>query len=122
MAQPKPELDEASEKWIAEQEKLMDEGVELTKRASDEALEYVNDAIENMNDKAWRKMVMSTQAIEMGVGVALAEHLFPNIYQDMEKSMHKKLKVNRKTAEALRHIYIGRVVKNIRKELNERNK
>lgn len=118
----KNELDQVTKDWIAEQEELMLEGEQLIKQASDEALEYVRDAIENINDKQWRKMVMATQAVEMGVGVAMAEHLFPVIYQDMSKNLHKKIKVSKQTAEALRHIYIGRVVKNIRRSLNERNK
>ncbi len=116
------DIDEATATWIQEQEDLMVEGEQLIKQASDEALEYVRDAIENLNDKQWRKMVMSTQAVEMGVGVAMAEHLFPVIYMDMSKNLHKKIKVSKETAEALRHIYIGRVIKNIRRSLNERNK
>lgn len=113
-------ISEEDAKWIDEQEQLMAEGESLVKKASDEALEYVKDAIENINDKQWRKMAMSTQVIEMGVGVALAEHLVPEVYKDMEKTMHKKLKFNKETARALRHIYIARVIKNIRKELNGR--
>ncbi len=117
----KPELDEATKQWIAEQEELMAEGEEIIKQASDEALEYVVDAIENINDKQWRKMAMSTQTVEMGVGVGIAEHLVPVIYNDMEKNLHKRLKLNKETARALRHIYIGRVIKNVRKALNERD-
>lgn len=114
-------LDAATLKWIAEQEALMAEGEELIKRASDEALDYIQDALENMHDKQWRKMVMATQVVEMGVGVGIAEHLVPVIYRDMDKNLHKKLKITKETARALRHIYIGRVIKNIRKSLNERN-
>jgi hypothetical protein len=66
-------------------------------------------------------MVMSTQAVEMGAGVALAEHLVPMIYDDMSKNLHKRLKIKKDTARALRHIYIGRVLKNLRRSLNERN-
>lgn len=114
-------LDKRDEDWIDEQEKRIVEGQELIKQASDEALDYVKDAIENINDRQWRKMVMESQAVEMGVGVALAEHLVPAIYQDMRKKLNKRLKLQPKTAEALRHIYIGRVIKNIRKALNERS-
>lgn len=116
------EIDEATAKFIAEQEDLMHRGESIIKEASDEALEYVKDAIENMNDKQWRKMVMATQAVEMGVGVGIAEHLVPVIYQDMSKNLHKKIKVSKETAEALRHIYIGRVVKNVIRSINGRNK
>lgn len=113
-------LDKASQQWIAEQEALVSEGEQLVQAASDEALEYVKDAIENMNDRQWRKMTMSSQALEMGVGVGIAEHLIPVVYRDMEKSLHKKIKVSKEVAMALRHIYIGRVIKNVRKALNER--
>lgn len=112
--------DEANAKWIKDQEELMMSGHSIVQEASDEALDYVKEAIENINDKQWRKMTMSTQSIEMGIGMSLAEHLFPVIYKDMEKNLHKKIKVSKSTAEALRHIYIGRVIKNIRKALNER--
>lgn len=115
------DLDKATKEWVAKQEKLMDEGEIIIKSASDEALEYVRDALENINDRQWRKMTMETQAVEMGIGVGMAEHLFPVIYADMEKNLHKKLKVSKDTARALRHIYIGRVIKNIRRSLNERN-
>ena len=65
-------------------------------------------------------MAMSTQIVEMGVGVGIAEHLVPVIYRDMERKLDKRLKIPKDTARALRHIYIGRVIKNVRKELNER--
>lgn len=116
-----PELDQTTKDWIAKQEELMADGEAIIQAASDEALEYMVDAIENLNDKQWRKMVMETQIIEMGIGVGMAEHLFPVIYQDMEKTLHKKLNVPKDTARALRHIYIGRVIKNVRRSLNERN-
>lgn len=114
-------IDAATQQWIAEQEQFVLEGERLIKKASDEALEYVQDAIENINDKAWRKMAMASQSVEMGVGIGFAEHLMPAIYKDMEKSLHKRLKVSKETARALRHIYIGRVIKNVRRELNGRN-
>lgn len=117
-----PKLDKATLKWIAQQEDLMEEGEQIIKRASDEALEYIRDAVENITDKQWRKMAMGTQAVEMGIGVGLAEHLVPVIYGDMESKLHKRLKLPKETARALRHIYIGRVVKNVRKALNERDK
>lgn len=121
MADKPEKLDKATKDWIDEQERLMDEGSVIIRSASDEALEYVKDAIENLEDRAWRKMVMSSQAVEMGIGVGMAEHLFPVIYSDMEKNLHKKLKVTKETSQALRHIYIGRVIKNVRKQLNERS-
>lgn len=117
-----PEVDEATLKFIAEQEELMAEGEAIIKEASDEALTYIADAVEHINDKAWRKMAMSTQIVEMGIGVGLAEHLVPVIYGDMESKLHKRLKLPKETARALRHIYIGRVVKNVRRKLNERDK
>lgn len=114
-------VDEATEKWIAEQDNLIEQGERLARDASNEALEYVRDAMENIADRQWRKMSVSTQAVEMGVGLALAEYIIPGVYKDMEKNMHKRLKIDKNTATALRHIYIGRVIKNIRKALNERH-
>lgn len=116
------EPDEATLKFVAEQEKLMEVGEGIIKTASDEALEYIKDAVENLNDRQWRKMVMSTQIVEMGVGVGIAEHLVPQIYNEMEKKLHKQLKLPKETSRALRHIYIGRVIKNVRRALNERDK
>jgi len=104
------------EDWIDSQDAKMTEGKKLIQQASNEALEYLTDAVENINDKQWRKMVIESQALEMGIGVGLVEHLVPSIYRDMEKSLHKKVKVSKTTARALRQIYIGRVIKNIIKE------
>lgn len=115
------DIDEASIDWIEGQERLMEEGQSLIQEASNEALEYVQDALENIHDKQWRKMTMESQIVEVGIGIGLAEHLVPVIYKDMEKNLHKKLKIPKETARALRHIYIGRVIKNIRKELNARS-
>lgn len=114
------DLDKETLEWITKQDELMDEGNALIREASNEALEYMTDAIENISDKQWRKMAVESQAVEMGVGVAMAEHLVPKIYDDLTKKLHKKIKVNKETARALRHIYIGRVVKNVRRKLNER--
>lgn len=114
-------IDKASEDWIDKQDALMDEGKRIVADASNEALEYITDAIDNINDKQWRKMVVESQAVEMGIGIGIAEHLVPVIYQEMERKMHKRLKLPKSTAKALRHIYIGRLVKNVRRTLNERN-
>lgn len=113
--------DQANMEWSDKQDELLQDGQDLVGRASDEALDYLADAVENMNDKQWRKMSVETQAIEMGIGIGLAEIVVPKIYEDMKKAARKKLKVKADTAEVLRRIYIGRVVKNIRKELNARD-
>lgn len=114
-------MNEDDIKWADAQEASIDEGIELIKEASNEALEYIQDALEHLDDRAWRKMVVESQAIEMGVGKGLAEHLVPVVYKDMQKTLHKKLKIKKSTALAVRHIYIGRVIKNIQKELSKRN-
>lgn len=116
------QLSEEDIKWIEEHEDLVKQGRNVVNEASNEALEYVKLALENINDKQWRKMMMSRQAVEMGVGVALMEHLAPAIYKDMEKTMHKKLKIDKRIAVALRHIYIARVIKNIKEALDGRVK
>jgi hypothetical protein len=121
MTDSNQELDQTNQDWVAEQERLMDVGGDIIRQASDEALEYVADALEHINDRQWRKMAMETQSVEMGIGVGMAEFLVPSVYNDMEKNMHKRLKLNKQTAQALRHIYIGRVIKNVRKALNERH-
>lgn len=115
------QIDEASQKWIDEHEALMNEGNDILDAAVEEALDYLKDAIDNISDRQWRKMTMSTQTVEMGVGVAFAEHLMPTIYNRMAKDMHKKLKVKKETAVALRHIFIGRVIKNVNRSLNARD-
>ncbi len=115
------QLDKASLKWIAEQEALMQEGAEIIDRAVEDAIDYLGDAIENLSDRQWRKMSMSTQTVEMGIGLALMKRVVP-LYNGMVKGMTKKVKVKKPTAEALRHIFIGRVVKNVREELNARTK
>lgn len=110
------------EKWIAEQDKLVDEGIEIALRASDAALEYMADAVENISDHAWRKMAISTQAVEMGIGKALAEKVIPAVHHDMKKKLAKKTGLPKPVAHALIDIYIGQVIKNIRKELNARDR
>lgn len=110
--------------WSDKQDELIDRGKDIVQEASNEALEYMADIVQNMNDRQWRKMAVESQAIQMGVGVGIAEHLVPVIYKDMQKGLHKRLKVPKETAVALRQIYIGQVIKHIVKELNtyERNK
>lgn len=108
--------------WINEQEKLMEDGEQMVRRASDEALDYLQDAVENLGDAQWRRMVIASQATEMGVGGAIADHVVPKVYNDIPKRLSKKLKIPREVAEALAHIYIGRVIRNVRKELNGNTK
>ena len=108
--------------WIKKQEAIMLEGRDIVGAASTEALEYVTDAIENFSDKQWRKMTMETQAVEMGVGTTIADVLVPKVYDDMKKKLHKDIGVSKETAMALRQIYIGRVIKNVARSLNERIK
>jgi hypothetical protein len=115
------DIDENNKKWIEENEKLMLEGNDILDKAVEEAIDYLQDAIENMGDKQWRKMVMGTQIVEMGIGVAFAEHLMPTIYNPMQKNMHKKLKIKKETAVALQHIFVGRVIKNIIRSYNARD-
>lgn len=106
-----------NQEWADKQEALINNGEAVVKRASDEALDYLKDVMENVGDQAWRKVSVETQAFEMGLGMAVAEHLIPVIYKDMEKTMHKRLKIPKDAAKMLRHIYIGRVFKNIIKEV-----
>lgn len=105
--------------WSDKQDALIDKGEGIVRQASNDALEYTADIVQNMNDRQWRKMAVESQAVQMGVGIALAEHLVPVIYKDMQKGLHKKLKVSKDTAMTLRHIYIGQVIKHIAKELNK---
>lgn len=115
------QLTDEDKKWVDENEQQMIEGREIVDRAVEDALEYLSDTLENLGDRQWRKMTMGSQPLEMGIGQALADNLIPHVYQKMQKEMHKKLKIKKKTAEVLRHIFIGRVIKNIRKELHARD-
>ena len=115
-------LTEDQEQWIREQEAIFDEGQDIVKRSSDEAVDYIADAVENIGDIEWRKMAYGTQSLETGIGAALADHLVPKIYNDMLKGFQKKLKLSKKTSLALRHIYIGRVIKNVGKEREKRER
>ena len=110
----------ADKEWVETQDALVNDGRDIVKDASDEALDYVSDALENFDDRQWRKMAVQSQALEMGVGVAFAEHAVARVYQDMEKKLGKRLKISKELSRSIRHIYIGRVMKNIRKALNER--
>lgn len=115
-------LTEKDLEWIAKQEQVVKDGEQLLAKASNDALDYIKDVVDNLNDRQWRKMAMDGHALEMGIGTALVEHLIPTIYKDMEKSMHRKLKVSKPIAKSLRQIYIGRVIKNIKEELDGRSK
>ena len=114
----------ADQEWSDKQDALIDMGKDIVEQANHHALEYMADVVQNMTDKQWRKMAVESQAIQMGVGIGLAEHLVPTVYKDMQKGLHKRLKIPKETAQAVRQIYIGQVVKYIVKELNnyERNK
>lgn len=122
MATVKPS--DSDQAWADMQDNIVNEGKDIVERANKHALEYMADVVQNMPDKQWRKMAVESQAIQMGVGVGIAEHLVPIIYKDMQKGLHKRLKIPKETAVAVRHIYIGQVIKYIVKELNnyERNK
>lgn len=117
------DLEQDSQEWADKQDAIIDDGAELVKKAHEEALDYVTDVVNNLGDRQWRKMSVETQAVEMGAGKAIADHLIPVIYNDMKKGLHKRLKLPKEQADAVREIYIGRVVKNLVKELNnyERN-
>ena len=104
--------------WSKKQEEDLETGMMMVRKAHDDALDFMTDAIENMNDRAWRKMVVESQSKEMGVGLALMD-VVARTYEDMGKRLHKKIKVPKKTGDMLRNIYIGRLVKALRKELNE---
>jgi hypothetical protein len=98
------------------------EASELARKAHEDALEYLQDVIENMGDKQWRKMGVDSQAIEIGVGIQLHERIVPAIVGDMKKNMHKRLKLSKEVCQVLTNIYMGRVVKNLVKAINERDK
>lgn len=113
-------------KWAQKQEEQMLLGAEQVADASNDALEYLIDVVENIRDKKWREMAVEQQAYEMGVGEVFAENLIPEIYNDMGKRLRKTLKksglkLNQSETMMLRRIYIGRVVKNIGRMLNERD-
>lgn len=107
------------DKWVEKQEAIIKRGETIVQEASNEALEYVSMAIENLEDRQWRKMTVESQALEMGVGKAIAEALVPKIYQDMTKKMARKLGIPKELSRALQHIYIGRTMRTILKEVEK---
>lgn len=108
----------ADEKWQDEADELLTRGEGITRQASDDALEYVTDVINNLNDKAWRKMAVMQHAVEIGTGVAVAEVAVNKIYNTMRKHFSKKVKLNAQDADMVARIYMGRLMQNIVKGLN----
>lgn len=105
--------------WALEQERVEIEGREIVKKAANDAIDYLEDILTNISDKEWRRMAVDTRAVEMGVGTAIIRKIEP-IVNDMQKHMPKELGVDKLTAEMLTNIYLGTVIKNVVKALNDR--
>lgn len=115
MAQSKEDFD-----WVVRNEQLMEEGTQALAEASNEALEYMQMVAENAEDREWRRMAVEQHAFEIGVGLGLEEHV-ARITKSMRKTMHRKFKIPKYAARILTNIYLGRLVKNIREVLDERD-
>lgn len=111
---------EDTQAWSDEQVKQTKIGEGIAIDAANNALDFINDVIENYADLAWRKMVVETQAVEIGIGRTLGLHIVPEIFNDIAKKLRKQ-RMPKEHAEMIRDLFIGRVVKNIRKQLNERD-
>lgn len=108
----------ADEKWQDEVEVELEKGEALVKKASEDSLNYITDVIEKLGDKAWRKMAVMQHGIEIGAGFAVAEVAVNRIYNTMRKHFNKKIKLNKQDSDMLARIYMGRLIQNVVKELN----
>lgn len=111
-------------KWADDMEEAGQEGARLVTKAADEALEYMATVVDSIEDKEYRRIAVEGRALEIGVGRALVSQVAP-VLNDMDKTMHKKLKglgggkeKDKMVANVLANIYIGRVIENIVKEVN----
>lgn len=109
--------------WADKMEALNEEGADIVKRSTDEALSYLESVLENIDDSEYRRIAVDTQAVEMGVGEAIMGIVAP-IAKDMEGRRFKKglkgLSNPDNAARMLRGIYLGRTIKNIAKEMKSR--
>lgn len=117
-------LQDPDMKWADGMEEAGQKGARLVTKAADEALEYVATVVDSIEDKEYRRIAVEGRALEIGVGRALVEQVAP-VLNDMDKTMHKKLKglggsreKDKMVANVLANIYIGRVIENIVKEVN----
>lgn len=113
-------LNTEDQAWVDEQMAGIALGEDIVNKATDEALDYLQQIMENANDKSWRKMAFNGRAVEVGIGHALTEHVAPFINDTLRKGMRKELKLDKREVESLINIFLGRSMQNIVKALDER--
>jgi hypothetical protein len=109
------------QKWLDEVNKLSEEGDSIAKRSSAESAEYTELLLSNFEDKNYCQMAVKHHAIEAAIGQYFVEAAAP-LFFDMQKTLQKKAKMSKKNAETCARIYVGRLVRNIVKELNNKDK
>lgn len=114
------DLTPQDKEWVDTTYALMGEGEDLVNDAAEEALEYLEEVMQNAEDKNWRKMSMGTHALEMGIGHGLIDHVAPFVNDTLRKKMKKELKFDDDVVNNLSGIYLGRVIKNIKKAVDAR--
>lgn len=101
--------------------KLQQEGEIIVDKAVEESLDYFDDLMENISDVNWRAMAAEQHALEIGVGVTLAERVVPLLYEKMKRTMGKRVGMPQEAVDVMVAIMIGRVIKNVRRAMNERD-
>lgn len=92
-------------------------GIVMVKKASEEALEYIDMLMKNYNDRDYKLMVVSKYARNIGVAQAIADTVIP-VRKDMQKRFHKKVGLDKMSAEVFSDVFMARVIDNLVKELN----
>ena len=112
------------EEWVDAQADELSRGSDIIQEANRVALDAVQQLVENFGNVGYQQIIIERSALAIGIGSALAEGLIPEVYDDMQRTLHKTIKGMGKQkaktfAEMLRHIYIGKVIEHIHKELSK---
>lgn len=110
-------IPEEEKEWASQQKQYSDAGLEISAKAAEDALEYIEEVTKNFDKLEHRKSAMSKHAMEIGLAIHfksnIIEGLLPELQVDLEGDLGKA------PATLITSLFLARVLRNIVEEVNK---
>lgn len=106
--------------WAIKQATVAQEGVDLLSKASDDAIEFIAEVSDELNNKEFKTVTTERLSLHIGIALTLVDKIIPDVYWDMRKSLPKKIGVSKSQAEMIANLYLARTIKNLAEALAKR--
>lgn len=110
-------IPEEEKEWASSQKQYSDAGLEISAKAAEDALEYIEEVARNFDKLEHRKSAMSKHAMEIGLAVHFKSNVMEGLIPQLQVDLEGDLGASRATL--ITSLFLARVLRNIVEEVNK---